>query len=901
MSHPELVPSLGAASRPAAAHTDRPALDPQELRLASVRALAGASLWHDGPAVLAELRLGALAQAVPDEVPDFLPALLAALPRLRAALGRRQDAALVSRRPMGALLPMLVQRLAVVLQQRAGCEVRFGRTIPADAGSWMIVVDYEEPRVGEEAVRAAVALVHDALAGRAVEHDAAAARLAGLFEDVRLGPSSRAIVEAARRRGIPVRRLDPASSLVQLGTGRHQRRVQAAVTGATGAIAVELAQDKEATKRRLESVGLPTPAGEVVDTLEEALAVAARIGFPVLLKPYDGNHGRGVSGRVADAHEVAAAWPRAAAESARVLVERFAEGRDHRVLVVGDRVVACAERVPAHVVGDGTRTVRELAAIANADPRRGEGHANVLTRLPVDAATVETLALAGRTLDCVPAPGERVLLRATANLSTGGTAIDRTDELHPDNARDCVLAARALGLDVAGIDVLSADVRVPFRDNGAVMIEVNAGPGLRMHTHPSEGTPRDVGGAIVDLLFPPGAPTRVPVLAVTGTNGKTTTTRLLAHLVRRSGRTVGFTSTDGVYLDRQLLVEGDMTGPYSAGLVLGNPLVDVAVLETARGGLLRAGLGFERCDVGVVLNVAPDHLGLRGVHTLEQLAEVKGVIARAVAADGICVLNADDPLTLAMRSRTRGRVALFSLGAPGANPDFDAHVAAGGLGAGVDGDRIVLHEGGARTVVATVGEVPLTLGGSARFQVQNVLAATLAAHAHGVPLDAIRDGLRDFASSPALTPGRMNLIRVGRAHVIVDYAHNPPAVEALLDVVRRFDARRRVGVVTVPGDRRDEDIRTVGRLCAAFDAVVVKEDDDTRGRAPGAITRLLHDGLREGGLADDAVAYVRAEPAAVGHALDRLAGGDLLVVLADDVPAVLAQVEAAARAAEPRA
>jgi cyanophycin synthetase len=890
MTYPDPTPV--ATPRPASPATT-PTPDPRELEVLHVRALPGRSPWHEGPALLCELRLGRLARLTPADVPGFLQALLADLPLLRAELGEAPSEALVTRRPMGALLPTLVQRLATNLQRRAGCTVPDGRTVPADDGVWLALVGYEEEAVGRRAVALAVALVRDALAGDPRPSAPAVAELEALFEAERLGPSTRAIVEAARRRDIPVRRLDEGS-LVQLGTGRHQRRVRAAVTSGTSVLGLETAQDKDLTKRALAAVGLPTPQGEVVREPEEAVAAAERLGWPVLLKPLDGNHGRGVSGRLDDAAAVRAAWPRARGESRRVVVERFAEGRDHRVLVVGGRVVACAERVPAHVVGDGARTIRALVEAANADPRRGEGHARPLTRLPLDEETEECLARAGLTPESVPAAGERVLLRACANLSTGGSAIDRTDALHPDNALACVLAAEAVGLDVAGVDVLTPDASVPFDENGGVIVEVNAGPGLRMHTHPTEGTPRDVGGAIVDMLFPPGAPARVPVLAVTGTNGKTTTTRLLAHLVREAGRTVGFTTTDGVYLQERLVAEGDMTGPYAAGLVLANPLVDVAVLEVARGGLLRAGLGFDRCDVGVVLNVSADHLGLRGVHTLEQLAHVKGVIVDAVAPDGWAVLNADDPRVLAMRSRARGGVALVSTQPPGANAAFDVHVAAGGIGARIEGGSFVICRGDERIPVAPVRAVPLTLGGAARFQCQNVLAAALAAHLHGLSAAQIRAGLGTFVPSPRATPGRMNLVRVDRSHVLVDYAHNPAAVEALLDFAGRFDARRRVGVVAVPGDRRDEDIRAVGRLCAAFDHVVLKEDADRRGRRPGEIMRLLHEGLREAGVPDERVEHVRPEAAAVAHALAALEGGELVVVLAEHVPAVLAQVQAAA-------
>ena len=887
MTHPD-------RSAFASAPTQQPAIDPSDLAIAHARALRGPSPWHDAPAILCELRLGALARATPADAPGFLDALVAALPRLGAEFRAASGRALVARRPMGALLPSAVQRLALELQRRAGCAVGFGRVLPGDDGRWTVLVAYEEEPVGLEAVERAVTLVREAMARRPLDIERVAGELARLRDEVALGPSTRAIVDAARRRGIPVRRLNEAS-LVRLGTGRHQRRVQAALTGRTSALAVELAQDKHATKTLLESVGLPTPGGTVVRDVEAALEAAERLGFPVLLKPVDGNHGRGVSGRVVDAAALRTAWPLAAAEGDhRVVVERFAAGRDHRVLVVGDRVVACAERVPAHVVGDGRRSVRELVERANADPRRGEGHARELTRLPLDAGTEEHLAREGRSLDDVPAAGERVLLRGTANLSTGGTSVDRTDVLHPANAQACVLAARTVGLDVAGIDVLTPDPSVPFHDNGGVIIEVNAAPGLRMHTHPAEGAPRDVGAAIVDVLFPPTAPVRVPILAVTGTNGKTTTTRLLAHLVRETGATVGFTTTDGVYLRDRLLVAGDMTGPYATELVLANPLVDVAVLEVARGGLLRAGLAFDSCDVGVVLNVSADHLGLRGVHTLEQLAEVKAVVPRTVGSEGWAVLNADDPLVLAMRAKTRGRVALLSTRPPGTNPAFEAHLEAGGVGARIEEERFVLRDGTGCTTVAAVRDVPLTLGGAARFQLQNVLAATLAAHLHGVPLDAIRRGLSSFHASPELTPGRLNLLRVGRGHVVVDYAHNPAAVEALLEFVRHFDARRRVGVVAAPGDRRDEDIRTLGRLCAGFDRVILKEDADPRGRAPGETVRLLCDGLHEGGLADDAIETVLDEDAAVGHALATMRGGDLVVVLADKVDPVLALVQRAA-------
>ena len=591
------------------------------------------------------------------------------------------------------------------------------------------------------------------------------------------------------------------------------------------------------------------------------------------------------------------AWEQSRQYTDRLIVEQFSEGRDHRVLVIGGRVVAVAERIPAHVVGDGSHTIRELIDIANQDPRRGVGHTKVLTRLPTDGTAVEHLARSGLTLESVPPSGERVWLSATANLSTGGTSIDRTDDIHPSNVTACEMAAGVVGLDIAGIDVITPDISVPFRENGAAIIEVNAAPGARMHTHPTEGEPRNIGAPIIDMLYPPGAPTAIPVVAVTGTNGKTTTVRLIAHIFRHTGKTVGFTSTDGVYLNNRLVVEGDMTGPFSANIILSNPTVDVAVLETARGGIIRAGLGFDECDVGVVLNVSGDHLGLGGINTIEQLAEVKSVIAAVVKREGHAVLNADDPLVLAMRERSPGDVVLFSTAAEDENPAVADHLAHAGIAVVVERDTFVVRRGRLRIPIAGVREVPLMMGGAARFQRANILAAIGTAYVQGIRYDDIRAGLLSFFPSPALTPGRLNFMRVGRGRVLVDYAHNPAAVAGLMDLVGAIDARRRVGVVTAPGDRRDEDIRELGRLSASLDHVIVKEDDDRRGREPGEIAALVRDGLVGGGMAPDAIEVVADELEAVDRAISLLEDHDIAVILADDVSGVLDHLQSRAQPA----
>ncbi|HEY0776994.1 MAG TPA: cyanophycin synthetase, partial [Gemmatirosa sp.] len=788
-------------------------LDPASLDVTRIRALRGPNYWRLAPVIACDVRLGALEGVTSAELEGFTERLLDALPTLRAhPCSRGSAGGFVERLERGTHLPHILEHVALELQSLAGGEVHFGRVVPSgEAGMSWVIVEYEEEPVGIESMQEAARLVRACIAGAPYDTVAVTRRLRRLHENSRLGPSTAAIVEEARRRGIPVRRLN-SRSLVQLGLGRNLRRIQATVTDLTSLIGAEIAQNKEDTRRVLEHVGLPTPQGGVADTLDEALALASRIGYPVIVKPLNLNHGRGISDRIDTPELLREAW-RVSSElaeqrtaSPRLIVETFAEGRDHRVLVVNGCVVACAERVPAHVVGDGVRSVRALIAAANQDPRRGRGHAKVLTYLPCDGPTEEYLAHRGLTLDSVTPAGETVFLRATANLSTGGTSIDRTDEMHPDNVTACEMAAGVVGLDVAGIDVLTPNISVPFRENGAVIIEVNAGPGIRMHTHPSEGTPRNVAAPIVDMLFAPGQPTSVPVIAVTGTNGKTTTTRLIAHLFRHTGVTVGFTTTDGVYLGNRLVIEGDMTGPFSANVILSNPTVDVAVLETARGGLLRGGLGFEQCDVGVVLNVTADHLGLRGIHTVEQLADVKGVVAAVTKREGHAVLNADDPLVYRMRERTGADVALFSTRPAGQNPDFEAHLERGGIGARIEEDTFVLHRGRLRIPIAAVRDVPLMLGGAAAFQMQNVLAAILAAYVRGMRYDDIRAGLLTFFPSPALTPGRLNVLHLGQRRVIVDYAHNAAAVTGLVEFAGRLEARRRIAVVTAPGDRRDEDL-----------------------------------------------------------------------------------------------
>ena len=874
-----------------------PTFDASELRVTRIRALKGPNYWRLSPVIACDVHLGELENVTSADIPGFTARLLEHIPSLREhPCSRGEPGGFVERLEQGTHFPHILEHVALELQTLAGSDVSFGRVVQSgDPGVRWVIVEYEEEEVGIESMREAIRILCACITGDPLDSARIVEDLRGLYEDVRLGPSTAAIVEEARRRGIPVRRLN-SRSLVQLGLGRNLRRIQASVTDHTSSIAVEIAQDKDETKRVLSAVGLPVPEGEVARTLEGALEIAEEIGYPVILKPIDASHGRGISGKLATPEALRSAWAAASALSSKVIVEHYHEGADHRVLVVNGKVVACAERVPAHVIGDGKSTIQQLIDVANQDPRRGHGHRNVLTRLPADDFTREFLARAGYDFDSVPPRGERVLLRGTANLSTGGTSIDRTEEMHPDNVTACEMAAGMVGLDIAGIDVLTPDISVPFRQDGAVILEVNAGPGLRMHTHPAEGQPRNVAAPIVDMLYPPGSEMTIPIIAVTGTNGKTTTVRLIAHLFRNNGHRVGFTTTDGVYVQNRLVMEGDMTGPFAANIILSNPTLDVAVLETARGGILRAGLGFEECDVGVILNVSADHLGLRGIQTVEQLAEVKSVIAMVVRREGHAVLNGDDPLVRDMKPKTMADVVFFTID-PEKNQHVRSHVQRGGIAVCVDDGQFLIRRGRLTIPIATEREVPLMVGGAARFQRQNIMSAIATAFVQGMRYDDIRAGLLSFFPSPSLTPGRLNVIRLSSgARVVIDYAHNAAAIAGLVEFVSLMPAGKRLAIVTVPGDRRDEDLRRAGELSAKFDRVILKEDKDRRGRGEGEIAGLIKEGLLAGGMSEANIEVILAEQEAVRRGLELVSGDDVLVILADEIQQTLAAVrEQAAR------
>ena len=675
-------------------------------------------------------------------------------------------------------------------------------------------------------------------------------------------------------------------SLVQFGQGKYQKRIQATVTSETRHIAVEIASDKEETNRILGELGLPVPRQRVVRTAEAAAIAAERLGYPVVVKPLDANHGRGVSLDLKTGDEVRAAFAKAREHARSIVVENFLAGFDHRMLVIGGQLIAVAKRVPGHVVGDGKHTIAELVDIVNSDPRRGIGHEKVLTRIELDPQADRLMAMKNVTRDTVLPEGETFFLRGTGNLSTGGTAIDLTDVVHPDNRDMAVRAASAIGLDVCGVDFITSDISQSHREVGGGICEVNAAPGFRMHVAPTEGKPRDVAGPVMDMLFPKGTPTRIPIAAVTGTNGKTTTARMLAHIQKMNGYTVGLATTDGVYIDGERTVAGDMTGPKSAQMVLHDPAVDLAVLETARGGLLRAGMGYRTCDVGAVVNVSADHLGLKGVDTLEHLAEVKRIVVE-VARD-CAVLNADDLHCLRMADHTKAaRIAYVTM-----NPRHDLvrkHLRAGGLAAvleeGINGHMITLYDKGAHLPLLWTHLIPATIEGKAMHNVQNAMFAAVMAYAMGVKVENIRQGLRTFDTSYFQVPGRTNVFDELPFKVILDYGHNPAAVQAMTDLVLRLECNgKRTCVLSAPGDRRDEDIKAIARVAGkAFDRIILRRDDDPRGRGADEVPRMMEAELIESGYPRDSIVVVPDEQAAIQAALESSKRGDLLLIFADKV------------------
>ena len=880
-------------------------LSPKDaMKVIDTRIYQGPNLYAHFPVMRLTLDLGPLEQHPSATLPGFVDGLIGHIPTLQAhTCSHGVEGGFIRRlrEDGGTWMGHVLEHVALELQNLAGARVSFGRTRgTGKPGEYHVAYEYEEARVGQAAGRLAMRLLHHLVAPELTpevlrDPNFSFPRelddLIREFERRALGPSTGALVRAAESRDIPWLRLND-ESLVQFGHGRHQKRIQATITSETRHIAVEIASDKQQTNRILGDIGLPVPRQDVVCSAEEASEAAQQIGMPVVVKPLDANHGRGVSINLNTDAQVQLAFHKAQEFSHNVLVERFIAGFDHRMLVIHGELVAVAKRVPGHVVGDGVHTIEALVEIVNQDPRRGIGHEKVLTRLEFDHQAERLMEGAGLSATSVLETGRVFYLRSTGNLSTGGTAIDLTDQVHPDNAEMAIRAAGAIGLDVIGVDFLTPDITKSYKEVGGAICEVNAAPGFRMHVAPSEGKSRDVAGKVIDMLFAPGAPCRIPVAAVTGTNGKTTTARMLAHIHKLRGEVVGLATTDGVYINGQRSVEGDMTGPVSAQMVLRDPTVTTAVLETARGGLLRAGMGYRHPDVACCLNVTADHLGQGGIETLDQLAAVKRIPIE-VAREAV-VLNADDPHCLRMADHSRAHHVWYVT----LNPQHDLvreHIRAGGkavaLEAGINGQMIAIYDKGQHLPLLWTHLIPATLEGKAVHNVQNAMFAAAMAYAQGVKLDDIRHGLRTFDATFFQSPGRMNVFDGLGFRVILDYGHNPAAMQAMCTLVDGLyqgggvaAGGKRVCVLAAPGDRRDEDILTMAAIAAkSFDHIICKRDDPLRGRQPGEIPALLRRGLLEAGYPEDQITVIESEVEALDYALKLCKPGDLLLAFCDHI------------------
>jgi len=880
------------------------------MKITATNVYVGPSIYANFPVIRMVLDIGVLIDWPSVKCGNaFTDGLQQALPSLREHGCSYREAGGFIRRLTeddGTWMGHIMEHVALEIQNVAGSGVSFGRTrTTGETGMYNMVYAYKQRDVGLEAGHLALRLLMHLLPQDLQEQVdypiSAEFDFAAELEDFihraqrrEFGPSTQSLVDAAVERDIPWLRLNDYS-LVQFGHGKYQKRIQATVTSDTGTIATSLASDKEGTHSVLRDMGLPVPKQTMFSNEDEAVSAVNRMGYPVVIKPLDANHGRGISINLTTDEEVREAFhfAREQGRSRFVLAESFVTGYDHRMLVVNNELVAVAKRVPGHVIGDGKKSIEALIDIVNSDPRRGIGHEKVLTRLELDNQAKRLLLDAGYNEKTVLKKGEIFFLRATANLSTGGTAIDLTDVVHPDNREMAVRAVRAVGLDIGGVDFITDDITLSYKDVGGAIVEVNAGPGFRMHVAPSEGESRDVAGKVLDMLYPPGTPSRIPVAAITGTNGKTTTTRMLTHIMKTSGHIVGMTSTGGIQVDGRVTVKGDMTGPQSAKIVLRDPTIDFAVLETARGGILRAGLGYSECDVAACINVTADHMGLGGIETLEQLARVKETVVR-IANDTV-VLNADDKLCLKMADNTRASHLCYVTMDP-THGLVREHIRANGravvLEKGINGDMITIYDNGAHIPLLWTHLIPATIEGKAMHNVQNAMFAAAMAFSFDKDLDEIRNGLRTFDTSFFQSPGRTNVYNEHPFRVILDYAHNPAGFSAMAELADRLDpVGRRSIVFSVPGDRRDEDIRESAAACLPqFTHFVCKADSNRRGRGDDEVPQLVRKYLLELGVDDSNITVIAEEEAAVDYALNNAEEGDLLVITADDLTRTWKQI-----------
>ncbi len=788
----------------------------------------------------------------------------------------------------GTWMGHVIEHIALEIQTLAGMNCGFGRTRETTTkGIYYVVFNYFEQKAGVFAGRAAVAIAESLINNTPYHVEDDIQKLREIREEERLGPSTGSIVEEAIKRKIPFIRLN-RRSLVQIGYGINQRRIQATVVSTTSSIAVEIACDKEDTKNLLEAAEIPVPKGRICYDLEDLESAVSRIGYPLVTKPINGNHGKGATTNIRNHEELIAGFDAAKKYSRSVIVEKFITGHDHRILVINYKFIAAAKRTPACVRGNGVNTIQQLIDIVNSDPRRGYGHEKMLTTIKVDSFTEYILKDNGFTLETILPKGQELLLKPTANISTGGTATDITDIVHPSNIFMCERIARIIGLDICGIDIMAPDLSTPLIENGGAVLEVNAAPGFRMHLDPTEGLARNVAEPVIDMLYPPGTSARIPIVAITGTNGKTTTTRLMAHLCKQVGFKVGYTTTDGVYIQNEMMMKGDCTGPISAEFVLKDPSVDFAVLECARGGILRAGLGFHNCDIGIVTNIAADHLGLQGIDTVEQLARVKAVVVESVFPEGHAILNADDDLVYKMREGLECKIAYFSMDEN--NPRIIEHSKAGGITAVYENGYVTIMKGAWKIRVEKITNIPMTFGGKAEFNIANCLPVILAAYLRNFKIEDIKSALQTFIPSPAQTPGRMNIFNFKNFTVMVDYAHNTAGVQAIGKFIALTEATRKVGIIAGVGDRRDEDTMSLGAEAAKiFDEIIIRQDRNLRGRSENDIIDLMLKGIKSID-PNKKVTVLPLEKEAINYAIANAEKGSFIVICSDVIPDALEQI-----------
>lgn len=854
------------------------------MKIEKIQALRGPNIWSVQRKKLIQMRLDLedMEEKPTNKISGFRERIEAMFPTMiehRCSEGVRGG--FFSRIDRGTWMGHVIEHIALEIQTLAGMETGFGRTRETKTpGVYNVVFSYVEESVGMYAAEASVRIAEALIAGTDYDVQADIQKMREIRERVRLGPSTGSIVDEAVARDIPWIRLG-TNSLVQLGYGVNQMRFQATITCKTSNIAVDIACNKEETKRMLDMASIPVASGGICVDEEDLEMVIKKIGFPIVIKPLDGNHGKGASINVQNIEDAKAGLAHAKNYSRRVIVEKFITGFDFRVLVIDNKLVAAALREPAHVKGDGVNSIQQLIDETNRDPRRGYGHENVLTEITVDRDTTDLLTKKGYDLNTVPAKDEIVYLKSTANLSTGGTSVDVTDMMHPENIFLCERIARVIGLDVCGIDIMAPNLTQPLKETGGCILEVNAAPGFRMHLAPSEGLPRNVASPVIDMLYPPGKPSRIPIIAITGTNGKTTTTRLIAHMVKNNGFRVGFTTSDGIYVQNHMMEKGDTTGPISAEYILKDPTVEFAVLETARGGILRSGLGFSRCDIAIITNIQEDHLGLQDIHTLDDLARVKSVVVRSVKKEGWAILNADDEHCMKIAQDLSCQIAYFSMDED--SPKARELSKEGKIVAVYENGFITIKRGEWKIRVERATHIPLTMGGKAKFMIANVLAAALAGYLHGFKTEDISLSLQTFIPGAAQTPGRMNIFEFKKFKVMIDFAHNPAGYRGIEDFLSNVEATKKIGIIAGVGDRRDEDIKECATIAARmFDHIIIRQEKHLRGRTEEEIIGLIMEGIQESG---SSVTHeiITKETEAIKHAISTAEEGSFITALSDVV------------------